>query len=71
VRWLCDGSGFGRNGFQELAADPQLRLAHLAPDARVDDRRDVRRRARLDDRLQRCYASKRDTSATRDRGQDR
>jgi hypothetical protein len=55
---LCDGSRLGRNGLQVVAADPSLRLAHPAPAEEVDDRRDVRRRARLDDRVQRLDAGK-------------
>jgi hypothetical protein len=57
VRRLRDGSGLGRKRFQDVDAKPEHPLAHAAPDAPPDNRCDVRRRHRLDDRLQRLNSA--------------
>ncbi len=59
VRRMCDGRGVGRDGLQDLAADPPLPLADAEADARADDRRDGRRGPRLDGRHQRLVRTSR------------
>src|SRR6476619_5067558 len=84
VRWLRDGRRVGGNRLQDLAAEPQLRLADPEADARADARRDVRGGPRLDRRNQRVLGPTRARDAARgrraalalelaarDRGQDR
>jgi hypothetical protein len=57
VRWLRDGGRLSREWLQDMDADAQLQLADTAAYAPLDDRRDVRRRCRLDNRLQRLDAA--------------
>jgi hypothetical protein len=59
VRRLRNGCGFRRERLQDLDAEPEHPLAHAKAHAPPDDRRDVRRRCRLDDRLQRLDAGDR------------
>ena len=56
VRRLRDGGGVRRERFQDVDAEPQHPVAHATSDATPDDRRDVCRRPRLDNRLQRLDA---------------
>ena len=59
VRWLRDGRRVGGDRIQNVAAEPQLRLADAEADACADARRDVRGRPRLDSRHQRIVSSAR------------
>jgi hypothetical protein len=57
VRRLRNGGGIGRKRIQDVDAKSEHPLAHTPQDAPPDGRRDVRRRRRLDDRLQRLNAA--------------
>lgn len=57
VRRLRDGGNLRGQRLSDLDADPPPRLADAQADAGADDRRDVRRRAGVDDRRQRLHAA--------------